>query len=390
MRVVIKFHKMLLWMFPLDRPEADRLALFTAAAPERPVDRAVQHALHARWTAAQIEVQQAIRAAGGAGDRAALLQGALLTKVGRPKDARDLALTRLPYLQGDRIGTAAAYLVAAEASLKLGFLKDAVLFCTEAAETARSPAARALRIPSRLVWAAVSAEQGDLDQALFRVRSAERVRLSPLEQHFVDATMARLLAASGGGGLMGSLTRLHNAIESAPTALRRSELEHEYQSLEQRRKGPLPGPRTAEQTRRDVRMQLLDGLSLQVDGTLLPVPGAARAVLLLTYLQTHDGTSLTVLEDQLLKPREPHDETLFAPAAPSVARVRQLLSRARTLIGDPSAVTCYEGAVFLSRRYRWSSDLNDALVEGTYDASRLPPGLACDWLEGLQALSQRS
>lgn len=379
---------MLIWMFPLDRSEDERLTLFTAAAPVRPVDRAVQHALHGQWKAAQTEAQMAMLAPGGAGDRAALLHGTLLTQVGLHEDARILALARLPYLQGDRVGTAAAYLVAAEASLKMGYLQDAVRFCTEVAEAARSPAARMLRIPGRLLWAAVSAAQGDLTQALGRVGSAERVRLTPLEQHLVHATMARLLAAAG--DLAGSLIRSHNAITSAPTPRRKAELEQEQQALLQQLKDPLPGPRTVQQARRDVRMQLLDGVSLQINDTHLPVPGAARAVLLLTYLQTHDGTSLAVLEDQLLRPREARTRTPLTPSSPGVARVRQLLARARVLIGDPSAVLCDEGAVFLSPRYRWSSDLNDALLEGTYDASRLPPGLACDWLEGLQALSQRS
>ena len=99
MRVVITFHKMLMWMFPLDRPEAERLALFTAAAPERPEERAVQHALNAQWTAAQTEAQEARREPGGAGDRAAVLHSALLTQVGQPAEARVLALTQLPYLR---------------------------------------------------------------------------------------------------------------------------------------------------------------------------------------------------------------------------------------------------------------------------------------------------
>ena len=53
-------------------------------------------------------------------------------------------------------------------------------------------------------------------------------------------------------------------------------------------------------------------------------------------------------------------------------------------MGDDAAVLSKGGRLYLGQHYTWESDLRLAVAQGTLDPGRLPPTLACPWLDELR------
>ena len=109
----------------------------------------------------------------------------------------------------------------------------------------------------------------------------------------------------------------------------------------------------------------------------------------MAYLIQNDGESIAEVAEQILPP-ETAIKSADKARSDRAARVRQHLNQARRLLGDPSAVVCKGGRLWLGRQYDWESDLRLAVIGGKFHGEEISPLLACPWLEELTFTLGRS
>ena len=143
---------------------------------------------------------------------------------------------------------------------------------------------------------------------------------------------------------------------------------------------PRPNLVTGKQGR--VTITLLDGLRVEVAGVRVSAARCPRAALLLAYLVQNSGEAISEIAEQIL-PMETAIKSFDKARSDRAARVRQHLTQARRLLGDPAGVVCKGGRLWLGQQYTWESDLRLAVLAGTFDGGQVLPVLSCPWLDEL-------
>lgn len=313
-----------------------------------------------------------------AGDAGRLLLAALRVMQGRYADGLDLAGKVLPYLPFDRAGSAYTHLVGAAALHGLARSAEAAHWCSVALEQAASPSARWLRAPILGLWAEVCQHLGQGPQARTRAKNALRAAEDPqalLHAHLSSARVWQPTDAARAGyhhvlaaGLARTPRQRYLTRRAAPNT-----------------QGTIP---PAEAGRTPVTLRLLQGTGLTVGGVQVSAARSPRAVLVLSFLVQNDGEVLDEIAAQILPPDTEIKDADQAQAH-RIARVRQHLRQARTLLGDDAAVVSQRGRLYLGQQYTWESDLRVAVVQGTFDARLLLPTLACPWLDEIRFTAAR-
>lgn len=277
----------------------------------------------------------------------------------------------LPFLALDRPALACAHLVGGAALRDLGRHPEAAHWCSRALEFAGSPAAKSWQVPILCLWGEVHRHLGQPDQALARLNMAARRAKGSTEQFHVHRTLAGYWAV-----LDEQKSRYHLDLARTLATTER----HRWLLDESR--AQLPPPTLVTEDIR-VTVNVLGGISVSVAGARFSAVSSPRAALLLAFLAMNDGELLDEVAAQILPP----DTTVKLPDkanADRVARVRQHISQARRLLGDPAAVICKERRLWLNRRYTWEVDLQQAILGGRFEMNHILPLLDCPWLQEIR------
>lgn len=371
----------LLWLFPRGWTAEERRALHRGKAVADPLGQAVQRAGQGDPDGALARVRQAIDAGTPDAEAWHLLLAALLNLTDQPRAGGEAALTHLPYFALDRWGRAASFLLASQSFALLGNHREALRLCHLAEAETSFTSARSLRLPARLLWTTLCAQDGDHEQARARLNGARRLVRSDLDDLLWHDAAGEVHAAACDH--VDSLAAYSFVLAHNPFALHETQtLAANQQVKAQMFQAAPPLERAA--SRRVVELHLLGDVSLTLNGRRIPTPRDARTLLLFTYLQTHNGASIRTVADLLLAdPPAPRHAPKTSLEERAAARVRALVNRARILLADPACIRVEGSTLTLSGRYEWVSDLNRALGDPSFDVRRLPASLRCRWLSDL-------
>lgn len=376
--MLVKRSHLMFWMWFLPRgltPE-EREHHLSGHEPRSALSAALHHAAHGRYVQALEQVGTPLITENQ--DEAALLRVALLGQMRRYTEARTLALQHLPYFALDRWWRAMTYLLLAEISLEAGQPARALELCRVAESETTFTRGRELRIWARLLWARLCTVDHDTEQARARLQGAKRLLRTNRDRLLWHEAAAEIHFAEG--NVVEGLDDLLEAMRLTPLPVHKADLERQIAGLEEGLAVDSSQPRRALEAVRHVHLSLLEDISISLDGERQSIPRDARTVLLLSYLTTHDGAGIDTVADLLLLPPRGRKERTEKRDA---ARVRALVARARQLLGDPTCVRADSGALYLSGRYVWTSDLNLALPDLSFPNHALPPHLQCRWLDDL-------
>lgn len=296
---------------------------------------------------------------------------AVLALRGQPEAALQTVTDVLPFIVLDRPALAFAHLIGASALQDEGRLSEASYWCSVAFEQAASPAAKPWRVPILCLWSEIHQAIGQPEQALSRLDMAARRARDPLDQFHVQRS---LTAYWNGRDDQKYQYHMRLATSLATTYRQRSELKRQEATTPTITPMPTTIP---------VHVNLLGDISIRVDGVPISAVSAPRAALLLAFLVMNDGELLDEVAAQILPP----DTEIKLPdtaLANRVARVRQHVSQARRLLGDPAAIICKERRLWLNRRYVWEVDLQQAILTVRLDAGMILPILDCPWLQEIR------
>lgn len=314
---------------------------------------------------------------GHAQDEAALLEGIIAIHEYRYREALGLVSATLPYVALDRTRCALAHWVGAVALAELDRPQDSAYWCSLAADQARSPAASRLQVGILCFWALISARTGQFEQGIARARLALRRAGQPHElfhAHFVTFLLYREIDPRRARYHL----ELARSLAKTPERLLLVENPPDF-----------PRPNLVTEGAGRIRVNLLGGTALEVNGARVSATGTPRAALLLAYLIQNDGESIAEVAEQILPP-ETAIKSADKARSDRAARVRQHLNQARRLLGDPSGVVCKGGRLWLGRQYDWESDLRLSVLGGTFRGEEVSPLLTCPWLEELAFTLGRS
>lgn len=365
----------MLWLFPRNWSLEARFLLDLTPEVSGPLVRVLQQARQGDLDGALGVTRQAVSEGTPDPEEWHLLFVALLNLSGQPEQGHTVALQHLPFFALDRWGQTMTYLLLAQSLALLGHHRQATHLCEQAEAGTNLNAARSLRLPARLMWAAQCAQNGDPEQARARLQSARRLVRGELDETLWQDTAGDVQALSG--EVIKSLSAYSAVLAQRPFPL------HEAQVLRRMEQvktllfqSPSPALPVA---RRTVEVRLIGDVALVIDGQRLGAQRDVRTLLLLAYLQVHDGASLSQVADMLL-PATPQRDTIKTSLEDRLmARVRGLVARARTLLGDPACIRVDGGALSLSGRYYWGCDVTQAL--DISDLKRLSDSLQCRWLK---------
>lgn len=303
-------------------------------------------------------------------DEVALLQAVIALCEARYQEALKLVGATLPFVALDRTRSAMAHWLGAVALEGLGRSEDALYWCSLAADQASSPKARPLQIGILCFWAETLAKNGQSDQGSARVQLALRRARLPHELFHAHLTAARLWWQ-----LDQEKAKYHLELAQslANTPARR---------LLATKANLIPRPKELTGRRTPVRVRMLSGLALEVGLVRISAARCPRAALLLAYLVQNDGETIAEIAEQILPP-DTSQKGVDKARSDRAARVRQHLTQARRLLGDPAGVVCKGGRLWLGQQYDWESDLRIAVLAGTFDVGQVLPIIACPWLEEL-------
>lgn len=308
---------------------------------------------------------------GSAQDEVALLKAVIAICEHQFQEALNLVSATLPFVVLDRTLSALAHWVGAIALSGLERDDDAVYWCSLAADQARSPAASRLQVGILCCWAELHVSLGQADQGSARAQLALRKARLPHElfhAHLVAGRVFRNLDPKK------ARYYLELAQHLAETPERRFLVEKPFDR---------PRPKLVLEETGRIQVNLLRSTALKVNGTQVSANGTPRAALLLAYLIQNDGESIAEIAEQILPP-ETAMKSADKTKSDRAARVRQHLNQARRLLGDPSAVVCKGGRLWLGRQYDWESDLRLAVLANTFDGGQILPMITCPWLEELR------
>ena len=305
------------------------------------------------------------------GDAGQVNLAAIQTLQGEAGEALAGVYRVLPFLALDRPALAFAHLVGGTALRDLGRHPEAAHWCSRAFEYAGSPAAKPWQVPILCLWAEVHRHLGQPEQALARLNMAARRAKGRTDQFHVHRTLADYWC-----GLDEQKSRYHLDLARTlvTTARHRWLLDNSPAH---------PPALTSEMDVIPVTVNVLGGISVSVAGVRSSAVSSPRAALLLAFLAMNDGELMDEVAAQILPP----DTSVKLPDkanADRVARVRQHVSQARRLLGDPAAVICKERRLWLNRRYTWEVDLQQAILGGRFEMNHVLPVLDCPWLQEIR------
>ncbi|MFC3861020.1 hypothetical protein ACFOPQ_09630 [Deinococcus antarcticus] len=330
-----------------------------------------------RYAEAREALEASSPSIGSAQDEVALLKAVIAICEHQFQEALDLVSATLPFVILDRTMCAFAHWIGAVALWEMDRPLDSAYWCSLATDQARSPAASRLQVGILCFWAVISAETGQFEQAIARTRLALRRARQPHElfhAHFVTFLLYREIDQKK------ATYHIELAQNLAITPHHRFLVE----------KPPdLPRPKLLSEEPGRIKVNLLGGTALEVNGARVSATGTPRAALLMAYLIQNDGESIAEVAEQILPP-ETAIKSADKARSDRAARVRQHLNQARRLLGDPSAVVCKGGRLWLGRQYDWESDLRLAVIGGKFHGEEISPLLACPWLEELTFTLGRS
>lgn len=303
-------------------------------------------------------------------DEAALLRAVLAIGEAKYREAFNLVKATLPFVCLDRPLSALAHWIGAVALQGLGRSEDALYWSSLAADQASSPRAKPLQVGILCFWAETLAKNGQSDQGSARVQLALRRARLPHERFHAHLTAARLWWQ-----LDQEKAKYHLELAQslANTPARR---------LLATKANLIPRPKELTGRRSPVRVRMLSGLALEVGLVRISAARCPRAALLLAYLVQNDGETIAEIAEQILPP-DTSQKGVDKASSDRAARVRQHLTQARRLLGDPAGVVCKGGRLWLGQQYDWDSDLRLAVLAGTFDGGQVLPIIACPWLEEL-------
>lgn len=369
---------MLLWLLPPGLDESRRAGL--ADTPSSGLTGlAVHHAHHDRWPEALHHAFEASRDPSRAGDLARLTLAGLHIEQGDTDGGLTLIRQVTPFLELNRPALCTAHLLTAFAALRRGEARVADAAAARAESLASVPATRSLRLAALCARALAWQARGDDERAGAQAARAARLANTPLSGFLAASTLARVLCSRRPYDAMQAADRAeHFAPTEQGRAAARAAWDQAYARL-QGTDGPASPPPASH-----VHLQVLGSPAIHLQGSVLDASRQPRTVLLLTYALVYPGRPLNRVAEQLL-PETATRRVQYHDEAHRVARLRQDIQRARQLLGDPSAVICHGGAVTLSSRYRWSSDLHDAIRAGRVPSGQILGSLDCDWLDFLRS-----
>lgn len=308
---------------------------------------------------------------GSAQDEVALLKAVILICEHQFQEALKLVSATLPFVVLDRTLSALAHWVGAIALAGLERDDDAVYWCSLAADQARSPAASRLQVGILCCWAELNVSLGQTEQGSARAQLALRKARLPHELFHAHLVAGRIF-----GELDPKKARYHLELAQhlAVTPERRFLVENPRVQ---------PSPNLVLKDLGRIKVNLLRGTALEVNGARVSANGTPRAALLLAYLIQNDGESIAEIAEQILPP-ETAIKSADKARSDRAARVRQHLNQSRRLIGDSSSVVCKGGRLWLGHQYEWESDLRLAVLANTFDGGQILPMITCPWLEELR------
>ncbi|RJF75663.1 hypothetical protein D3875_01035 [Deinococcus cavernae] len=323
-----------------------------------------------RFSEARLELEAGRPYQGQQQDQAALVMAIITAGQGQFQEALDLAACTLPFVSLDRPLCALVHWIGAVAQDGLGRTEDALYWCSLAADQASSPSARPLQVGILCCWVKLLAKTGQSGQAAARMHQALRQARLPHELFHAHLTAARLWWHSDLKKAQFHLVLAQNLAKTPERLVLVADVPNT----------PRPNLLTGKQGR--VTITLLAGLEVEVAGVRVSAARSPRAALLLAYLVQNGGEAISEIAEQIL-PMDTAIKSLDKAKSDRAARVRQHLTQARRLLGDPAGVMCKGSRLWLGQQYDWESDLRLAVLSGTFDGGQVLPVLACPWLEEL-------